>query len=74
MPGKNLTRDSYITGLEAIKNLDTGGISEPVTYSATDHVGLSATRPYKYNYATKKFEAVGEFSDYIPLITHEYGG
>jgi branched-chain amino acid transport system substrate-binding protein len=72
--GKDLTRASYIKGLEGVQNLDTGGISEPVTYGATDHVGLSVTRPYKYNYATKKFEAIGEFADYNKYITHEYGG
>jgi branched-chain amino acid transport system substrate-binding protein len=72
--GKDLTRESLIAGLEKINNLDTGGISEPVTYSAQDHVGLSATRPYKYNYSTKKFEAIGEFSDYNSYITHAYGG
>ena len=72
--GADLNRKSYIAGLEKISNLDTGGISEPIGYSATDHTGLSATRPYKYNYDTKKFEAVGEFSDYSGAITNEYAG
>src|SRR3954469_1982474 len=70
--GADLNRESFIKALEGIKDLDTGGISEPVTYSATDHAGLSATRPYKYDYATKKFSAVGEFSDYDGAITNEY--
>jgi branched-chain amino acid transport system substrate-binding protein len=72
--GADLNRESYIAGLEKISDLDTGGISEPIGYSATDHAGLSATRPYKYNYDTKKFEAVGEFTDYSGAITNEYSG
>src|SRR5262249_13466562 len=72
--GKNLSRESFIKGLEQIHGLDTGGISEPITYGATDHVGLSATRPYKFNYDTGKFEAVGQYEDYSSYITHEYGG
>ena len=50
------------------------GISAPVTFGAGDRVGISDTRPYKFNYETKKFEAVGEFSDYSDFIVHEYGG
>lgn len=72
--GKNVTRASYIKGLEGINGLDTGGLSEPVTYGPNDHIGLSATRPYKYDYTTKKFVAVGNFTDYNSMITHEYGG
>jgi|tagenome__1003787_1003787.scaffolds.fasta_scaffold20988328_4 branched-chain amino acid transport system substrate-binding protein len=72
--GKTLSRASFIKGLEQINGLDTGGISEPITYGAQDHVGLSATRPYKFNYDTGKFEAIGEYSDYNSYITHEYGG
>jgi branched-chain amino acid transport system substrate-binding protein len=72
--GGDLNRESFIKALEGIKDLDTGGISEPVTYGPTDHAGLSATRPYKYDYATKKFSAVGEFTDYSSAITNEYAG
>jgi branched-chain amino acid transport system substrate-binding protein len=72
--GPDLNRESLIAGMQKVTNLDTGGISEPVNYSATDHAGLSATRPYKFNYDTKKFEAVGEFTDYSSAITNEYAG
>jgi branched-chain amino acid transport system substrate-binding protein len=72
--GKNLSRESFIKGLEQLSGVDTGGLSEPLTYGPKDHVGLSASRPYKYNYDTKKFEAVGEYADYTEYITNEYGG
>jgi hypothetical protein len=72
--GKNLTRESFIAGLEKISNLDTGGISDSIGYGADDHIGLSSTRPYIFNYDTKKFENIGEYADYQSYITHEYGG
>ncbi|WP_084285878.1 ABC transporter substrate-binding protein [Solirubrobacter soli] len=70
--GGDLNRETFIKALDGIKNLDTGGISEPITYGDTDHAGLSGTRPYKFNYDTKKFEAVGDFADYDGAITNEY--
>ena len=72
--GGDLNRESFIKALESIKDLNTGDISEPITYGPTDHAGLSATRPYKYDYATKKFQNVGEFADYSGAITNEYAG
>jgi branched-chain amino acid transport system substrate-binding protein len=71
--GADLNRETLIKGLEQIKDLDTGGITEPVTYGPGDRVGISATRPYKYDYAKKSFEAIGEFADYSEFITDEYG-
>ena len=72
--GKNLSRENFISGLEKITDLDTGGISDKIAYGADDHIGLSSTRPYIYNYDTKKFENVGEYADYQSYITNEYGG
>jgi branched-chain amino acid transport system substrate-binding protein len=72
--GGDLNRENFIKALESIKGLETGGISEPVTFGPGDRAGISATRPYKYDYAAKKFEAVGEFSDYADAITNEYSG
>jgi branched-chain amino acid transport system substrate-binding protein len=72
--GADLNRETFVKGLEKINGLDTGGISEPITYGANDRAGLSATRPYQYDYDTKKFTAVGEFDDYSGAITNEYSG
>lgn len=72
--GADLNRESFMKGLEQIDGLDTGGITEPVAYGPGDRIGLAATRPYQYDYDTKKFKAVGEFADYTELITDEYGG
>jgi branched-chain amino acid transport system substrate-binding protein len=72
--GADLNRETFVKGLEKINGLDTGGISEPITYGPGDRAGLSATRPYSYDYDTKKFSAVGEFTDYASAITNEYSG
>jgi branched-chain amino acid transport system substrate-binding protein len=72
--GADLSRETYVKALEGIQDLDTGGLSEPVTYGPDDRSGISETRPFTYNYDTKKFEAIGELSDYADAITHEYGG
>jgi branched-chain amino acid transport system substrate-binding protein len=70
--GADLNRETFIKALESIQGLDTGGLSEPVTYGPKDRAGLSLTRPYRFNYQTKKFEAVGEFEDYAEYVTNEY--
>jgi branched-chain amino acid transport system substrate-binding protein len=72
--GADLNRETFMEGLEKIKDLDTGGITEPVTYGPGDRVGVSATRPYQYDYDGKAFKAVGEFEDYTEFIKSEYGG
>jgi branched-chain amino acid transport system substrate-binding protein len=72
--GADLNRESYVAGLEKIEDLDTGDLSQAVSYGPDNRSGIAETRPFKYNYDTKKFEAIGEFSDYSEVITHEYGG
>jgi branched-chain amino acid transport system substrate-binding protein len=72
--GGDLNRETFVKALEEIQDLDTGDLSEPVTYGPEDRVGISLTRPFTFNYDTKKFEAIGEFTDYAQDITNEYGG
>jgi branched-chain amino acid transport system substrate-binding protein len=38
IPG-NITRDALVKSLESIKGFDTGGITAPLTFSATEHLG-----------------------------------
>jgi len=37
LTGKDLTRESFIKGMESMKNFDSEGIMGPVSYSATSH-------------------------------------
>lgn len=45
--GDNLTGPGIRAGLESIENLDTGGITAPITFSATSHKGARALRIYR---------------------------
>jgi branched-chain amino acid transport system substrate-binding protein len=70
--GKDLTRESFVKALAGIKDLDTGELSPPVTYGPQDRSGISESRPYEFDYATKKFKAIGSYEDYAGAITNAY--
>ncbi len=72
--GENPNRESFKKGLETLGDLSTGGLSENVTFGADDHVGIQTVRPYQYDYATKTYKAVGEYTDYADDISNEYLG
>ena len=72
--GENPNRESFKKGLESLSDLSTGGLSENVTFGADDHVGIQTVRPYSYDYATKTYKAVGEYTDYADDISNEYLG
>ncbi|MCU0843478.1 MAG: ABC transporter substrate-binding protein [Spirochaetes bacterium] len=42
--GKNLTRESFITGMESINGFKSAGMGAPITFSAKQHYGLNAIR------------------------------
>lgn len=72
--GKDLTRESFVKALAGITDLDTKGLSPNVSYGPEDRNGISESRPYRFDYPTKKFEAIGEYADYADAITHAYSG
>jgi branched-chain amino acid transport system substrate-binding protein len=72
--GKNPSRESFKKGLESLTDLSTGGLSENVTFGPQDHVGIQTVRPYSYDYTTKTYKAVGEYTDYEKDISNEYLG
>jgi branched-chain amino acid transport system substrate-binding protein len=72
--GKNPTRESFKKGLESLNDLSTGGLSENVTFGPDDHAGIQTVRPYTYDYASKAYKAVGEYTDYADDISNEYIG
>ena len=45
--GKDLNIDTLVGALERINDLDTGGISGPISFSPTNHKGLHHTKLYK---------------------------
>jgi branched-chain amino acid transport system substrate-binding protein len=66
--GPDPTRDKLVESMNKGFEVDTKGVSSPLKYTATDHLGLVVLRPYNYDYAAKKFKAHGKYSDYEKLV------
>lgn len=45
--GKNLDAEAFVNALETLKNFDTGGLCNPITYSSNSHKGGESWRIYK---------------------------
>ena len=45
--GRELTPDSWVEGMESIRNLDTQGLCGPVTYTPTNHKALNSVKLFK---------------------------
>ena len=52
--GKDLNPVSLVKALESIKDFDTKGLCGPITYSPTDHKGISSCRLFKVDASTGK--------------------
>ena len=59
--GMDLNNKSLIGALESIKNLDTHGISGPVSYSETDHQGIETRKFYRVDMEKKIFVAISDW-------------
>ncbi|KUO78306.1 MAG: hypothetical protein APF81_22245 [Desulfosporosinus sp. BRH_c37] len=59
--GKDLTRENFIQAMEGIKNLDTGGISAPVTYGPNQHEGITSGRFYSYDFDKKQIVPISDW-------------
>ncbi|MDY7034005.1 MAG: ABC transporter substrate-binding protein [Thermodesulfobacteriota bacterium] len=47
LAGENLDIETFVNGLESIKNLDTGGLVGPITYTSSSHRGLDSCKLFK---------------------------
>jgi hypothetical protein len=56
-------RASFRDALEAVQNLDTGGLSAPISFGPDDHYAPSADRFYDVD-ETGAFVAVSDWIDY----------
>ena len=53
--GKNFDREGFIRAMESIKNFRTGGLSGPISYSATSHKGGNTWKMFKSDVSSGKF-------------------
>ena len=61
--GKDLTPESCVKALESIRDFDTRGLCGPVTFSATDHKGVSAVRLFKADPLSGKLIPITKWED-----------
>jgi branched-chain amino acid transport system substrate-binding protein len=66
--GPEPTRAKLVDTLSKGLTVDTKGLSAPISYKPGDHTGPTAFRMISYDYGTKKFKALGEFSDYTKYV------
>lgn len=53
--GKNLDEEAFVNALETLKNFDTGGLCNPITYTSTSHKGGESWRIYKSDPVQKRY-------------------
>jgi ABC-type branched-subunit amino acid transport system substrate-binding protein len=68
----NPTRANLTTGLAAINNLSTQGLTPNITFGPHLREGVQGAQPVTYNFTTKALQPVGTFDQYANDITHEY--
>ena len=56
--GRNLNEDALIRALETLKNYDTGGLCNPITFTSKSHKGGDSWRIYKADPIKKKYIAI----------------
>lgn len=56
--GKNLNGETFVEGLESIKNLDMGGLTGSISYSSTNHKGGDSWKIYKADTNSGRFVSV----------------
>ena len=59
--GKDLTREKLRDSLESIKDLDTMGLTGPISFSPKDHCPLTAMRVVKANPKTGFYDVVTDW-------------
>ena len=62
--GAQPTRAKLVEYLSKGFTLDTKGLMAPVTYTPTNHDGPILLKVFDYDYTTKKFKSIGDYSDY----------
>jgi branched-chain amino acid transport system substrate-binding protein len=61
--GRDLGVETYVGGIESMRNFDSGGISAPITYGENNHYGNKSWKVYKANVEKKILEPVTDWRD-----------
>jgi ABC-type branched-subunit amino acid transport system substrate-binding protein len=63
LAGPNLTPESFITGLEKVKNLDVGGICPDITFTPSRHVGYFSSLVVQADAKAGRFRIISPIKD-----------
>ena len=66
--GPNVTRARLVESMAKGFVAENGGVTAPITYTATDHDGPKVHKFVGFDYATNKMKGVGSFKDYEKYI------
>ena len=66
--GPNVTRARLVEAMAKGFVAENGGVTAPITYTATDHDGPKVHKFVGFDYATNKMKGVGSFKDYEKYI------
>ena len=66
--GPNVTRARLVESMAKGFVAENGGVSAPITYTATDHDGPKVHKFVGFDYTTNKMKGVGSFKDYEKYI------
>ena len=66
--GPQPTRARLVEYLGKGFTVDTKGLTAPITYTPTNHAGPVLLKVFNYDYASKKFKSLGQYSDYLKYV------
>ena len=66
--GNEPTRAKLVESMNKGFTVDSRGLAAPITFTKDDHTGPVVLKTFGYDYATKKFRAYGEYSDYLKYV------
>lgn len=66
--GPEPTRDKLAAMLNAGFTADTAGLASQLSFTPTDHAGLTVLKPFKYDYDAKVFQGFGSYGDYARFV------
>ena len=66
--GPQPTRAKLVEYLNKGFTVDTRGLTAPITYTPTNHAGPTLLKVFDYDYTSKKFKSIGNYSDYQKYV------
>lgn len=66
--GAEPTRSKIVEMMKGGFEFDSRGLAPKLVYTPTDHLGLKALKPYRYDFDAKKYVSYGDFADFEKYV------